>query len=109
MLKYFIVFIIIIASCACSIDRKVSRKFDGEGRDMLIKEFGEPTKIIMLENGNTRFIYIKESFIRETEIGTGGFTMDPRISPAYIKVETYRFEINDEGFILDSSYEKKQR
>lgn len=109
MVKYFLLFFVILVFCSCNVDQKISRRFDGEGRELLLREFGEPTKIIKLDNGNERFIYIKETYIRETEIGTGGFTMDPRISASFIKEETYRFEINQNGTIVDSSYEKKQK
>lgn len=109
MVKYFLFFLMIFALASCSIDRKISRKFDGEGRELLLSRFGEPTKIITLDNGNERFIYIKETYIHETEIGTGGFTADPRISPSFVKEETYRFEVDPSGTIVNSSYEKRHK
>lgn len=109
MIKYILFFILITGLLACSVERKLARNFEGEGREKLFQEFGEPFKIVNLENGNQRFIYIKESFIKETEIGTGRFTMDTRMSPSFIKEETYKFDIDKNGFILETYYEKKKK
>ena len=94
---------------SCSIQQKIDRKYEGKGRELVLQEYGEPQKIIELENGNQLFIYIKETFIRETEIGTGYFTLDKRVSPSFIKEETYRFLIDKQGIVSDAVYEKRTK
>ena len=109
MVKKIISLLILIGLLSCSVQKKIERSFEGKGRETLIKEFGEPQKIVPLEDGNQLFIYIKETFVRETEIGTGSFTLDKRISPSFIKEETYRFTIDKEGLITKVSYEKREK
>jgi hypothetical protein len=92
---------------ACSVGKKMERNFLGQGREYLLQEKGEPTKIIELDNSRERFIYIEEEEIRETTIGTGKATLDPKISPGFTKIEIYRFEINEQGIIVDTGYEKR--
>ncbi|MFA9388987.1 MAG: hypothetical protein ACERKD_04240 [Prolixibacteraceae bacterium] len=87
----------------------MERSFEGEGREMVIQAFGEPMKIVNMDNGNQLFIYVKETFIHETEIGTGSFTLDKRMSPSFIKEETYRFLIDKQGVVTQVNYEKKQK
>jgi hypothetical protein len=94
---------------ACGPARKISKQYEGNGRDMLFADFGEPQRVLELENGNEMFIYIKETAVRETEIGTGSFTLDPRVSPSFIKEEIFRFEIDKDGVVVDTQYEKRQR
>ena len=109
MVKNILILLIIIAFAGCSMSKKIERKFDGEGRDLLISEFGEPQSIVELKDGSQLFIYVKETYIRETEIGTGQFTLDKRISPGFVKQETFKFIIDSNGVINSSSYEKSQK
>jgi len=107
MVKIVLNILVVILLVGCSVHNKISRKYERNGREVVLSEFGEPHKIIEMKDGNQLFIYVKESFIRETEIGTGGFTMDKRISPAFIKEETYRFLIDANGVVSKATYEKK--
>lgn len=109
MLRNGLIVLFVFMLAGCSMEKKLSRKYEGEGRELLIREFGEPDKVVDMKNGIQRFIYIEESYIRETEIGTGSFTLDPRISPGFTKEETYRFDINGQGMIVKTSYEKRQK
>jgi hypothetical protein len=98
-----------IALASCSVQKKIEHKYNGNGRDLLLSDFGEPRKIIDLEDGNQLFLYVKETFVREAEIGTGRFTLDKRVSPSFIKEEIYRFVVDSDGIILLSEYEKRQK
>ncbi len=108
-MRMFTFFAILFILSACSVNRKISRQYEGQGRETLLSEFGEPSRVLELENGNVMFIYIKETVIKETEIGTGSFTLDPRVSPSFIKEEIYRFEIDEQGVIVDTQYEKRHQ
>jgi len=107
MYRIIISVILLAFLVACSVSKKVERNYLGQGREYLLQEKGEPTKIIDLKNDNERFIYIEEEEIRETTIGTGKATLDPKVSPGFTKIEIYRFEINEEGIIVDTGYEKR--
>lgn len=109
MVKYILTLLVFIGLLSCSVQKKVERNFEGKGREMVIKYFGEPQKIIPLEDGQQQFVYVKETFIRETEIGTGSFTLDKRMSPSFIKEETYKFTIDKQGIVTETFYEKKQK
>lgn len=109
MLKNFIFFIFLFSLMACSPSKKISRNYLGEGREVLFEEFGEPQKVLELKNGHQQFIYVKEQYIHETNIGIGRTTLDPRVSPGFIKEETFRFELDGEGIIVGTDYEKKQK
>ena len=107
MLRNVFVFLLLGLLLSCSVQKKLTRKYEGEGRELLLSNFGEPSKIVDLGNGFQRFIYVKEKYIHETEFSTGRTTLDPRISPGYIKEETYRFDVNLQGIVVSSSYEKR--
>jgi hypothetical protein len=109
LVKNVFLIALLVALSACSVSRKMERRYTGSTRDVLLKEMGEPNRIVKLEAGKELFIYEKEKFIRETEIGTGKPTLDPRMSPAFTRVETYRFTIDSKGVILSTDYEKSYR
>ena len=98
------VFCLVLLSC--SPQAKLSKKYDGKGRERLLQTMGEPQQVLEMKNGNQLFVYRKETAVRETEIGTGRFTLDPRISPGFLKIEEYRFEVDSNGIINNSTYEK---
>ncbi|HKM92220.1 MAG TPA: hypothetical protein VJY41_01075 [Prolixibacteraceae bacterium] len=102
-------FLLIVLLMSCNVEKQIERKYEGEGREMVLHDFGEPQKVVDMGNGIERFIYIKETYIRETEIGIGKGTLDPRISPAFIKEETWRFDIDAKGQVVGSNYEKRQK
>jgi hypothetical protein len=95
-----------LALLSCSPQAKLSKKYDGQGREKLLQTMGEPQQVVKMKNGNQLFVYRKETAVRETEIGTGDFTLDPRISPGFLKIEEYRFEVDSTGIIKNSTYEK---
>ena len=109
MVKYFISLLVLTSLLSCSVQKKIERSFEGKGREALIKEFGEPQKIVPLEDGKQLFIYVKETYVRETEISTGSFTLDKRMSPSFVKEETYKFTIDEQGFVTKASYEKREK
>lgn len=109
MTKYFLVLVLFTLFSSCSVQQKIERKYEGEGRESVLKTFGEPQKIIILEGGKQIFVYVKETFVRETEIGTGDFTLDKRVSPSFTKEETYRFLIDQQGIVQNVQYEKKTK
>jgi outer membrane protein assembly factor BamE (lipoprotein component of BamABCDE complex) len=109
MVKYFLSLVMILLFSSCSIQQKVERQFEGEGREEVLKAFGEPQKVVNLDGGKQQFVYVKETFIRETEISTGDFTLDKRVSPSFVKEETYRFVIDQLGIVRDVFYEKKTK
>jgi hypothetical protein len=92
---------------SCSQQKVLVRKYEGEGREKLLREMGEPNRIISQTDGKQWFIYRKETAIRETVIGTGSYTPDPRISPGFLRIETYRFLIDQNGAIEKVNYEKQ--
>jgi hypothetical protein len=109
MIKQLIFLVLVSILMACSVQKKLDRKYLGAGREQLIADFGEPLKVVDLGKGIERFIYVKESYVRETEIGTGRGTLDPRISPSFIKEETWRFDIDSNGIIIGNTYEKRHK
>lgn len=109
MVKYLLSLLVLTGLLSCSVQKKIERSFEGEGRELLMKEFGEPQQIIPMKNGEQVFVYVKETFVRETEIGTGAFTLDQRVSPSFVKEETYRFTIDKQGIVTKVSYEKRMK
>ncbi len=107
MKTILIFFSLFFVFAACSVSQKVSSKYKGKGVEILYKELGSPKSVTEMDNGNKLFVYEKETIVRSTEISTGRGTLDPRISPAYSKVETFLFEVNSEGLIIDTGYEKR--
>jgi hypothetical protein len=107
MLKICLILFVLLASISCSMTEKLSRSYNGKGVEVLYKEMGNPNKIIENDNGNKTYIYIKETFVRQTEISTGRFNLDKRMSPSFIKVELFHFEVNKDGIIQHSEYEKQ--
>jgi hypothetical protein len=107
MVKYLISCLIIVLMMACSVSGKLSRKYEGKGVEMLYRDLGQPKNITVLDNGNKLFVYEKETFVRETEIGTGRLALDKRISPSFIKVELSRFEVDSKGIVVRTEYEKR--
>ena len=102
---YFVLLIVFMASC--SVQSKLSRSFKGEGREKLIMEFGSPDSIIKRDDESEIYVYVTETRIRATEINTGSFTLDKRMSPSMIKVERKLFYISEDGIILACQYEKE--
>jgi hypothetical protein len=86
---------------------KLSRKYEGKGIEVLYREFGAPKSTTVLENGNKLYVFEKETYVKETQIGTGRGTLDPRVSPSFVKVEVSRFEVDNKGIIIRTEYEKK--
>jgi hypothetical protein len=107
MVKKLIIIFVLALMVSCSMTSKLSNKYVGRGVELLYKELGYPKTVSEMSNGNKLFEYEKETFIRQTEIGTGRGTLDPRISPSFSKVETYWFEVNKEGIIVHTNYEKR--
>lgn len=92
---------------SCTLSQQVSNKYLGKGAEILYSDFGEPMKVLKTEEGNRVFVYQKETYVKETTIGTGRGTLDERISPGFIKIETYKFTLDKEGIIIDTDYEKE--
>jgi len=109
MVKQIFFLLLLLVLMACSVQKKLEQKYLGFGREHVIADFGEPLKVVDLGKGIERFIYVKESYVRETEIGTGRGTLDPRISPSFIKEETWRFDIDSNGIIIGNTYEKRHK
>jgi hypothetical protein len=107
MVKRLALIFVVVMMVACSVTSKLSHKYVGKGVELLYKEMGTPKSISKLANGNSLYAFEKETFVRSTEIGTGRGTLDPRISPSFAKVETFLFEVNNEGIIVDTEYEKR--
>lgn len=95
------------ALSACSPQAKLKRNFIGERISEVSTEYGAPVQKIELENGNQLLIYKKETPVKPTVIDSGQHTLDPRISPGYNKIEWFKFELNREGIIVRTSYEKE--
>jgi hypothetical protein len=103
----FILMIGLFVLCAgCSPNRQLAKKYEGKGREQLVQNFGEPTRIQKNDLNQDVFEYIKETIVRETTIGTGRATLDPRISPGFVKVEIRRFIIDSKGIVIKAEYEK---
>ena len=107
MVKYLVAIIVVLLLVSCGISSRLSRKYDGKGLEILYGEMGKPKTITNLDDGNRLFVFEKSTFIKETNIGTGSFALDPRVSPSFIKIETYKFIIDGKGIVVNSSYEKK--
>jgi hypothetical protein len=107
MVKYLLSGLILVLLIACSVSGNLSRKYEGKGVENLYRDLGEPKSTVALENGNRLFVYEKDIFIKETEIGTGRGTLDKRVSPSFMKVEISRFEVNNKGIVVRTEYEKK--
>lgn len=107
MVKYLISGLIFVLMLACSVSGNLSRKYEGKGVELLYRELGEPKSTIDLKNGNKLFVYEKETFVKQTEIGMGRGTLDPRISPSFMKIEVSRFEVDNKGIVVKTEYEKR--
>ena len=107
MVKYLISGLILVLMLACSVSGQLSRKYEGKGVEILYGELGQPKKTLTLDNGNRLFIYEKETFVKETAIGTGRMNLDPRVSPSFMKIEISRFEVDNKGIVVRTEYEKR--
>jgi hypothetical protein len=107
MVKKLVLFFVAAFFVSCSVTTNLSQKYVGRGVEVLYKEKGTPSTVAKLDNGNKLFTYVKETIVRETEISTGRGTLDPRISPSFIKIETYCFEVNANGIIVQTDYKKR--
>jgi len=105
--KLTLLFVLFLMLGSCSMQRKLSREYIGAGVEKLYKDFGTPKTVTEVENKNKILVFEKEKFVRETVIGTGRATLDPRISPGYTKVEVFRFEIDPQGIVVWTDYQKK--
>lgn len=109
MIKKVFIVLVAFALASCSVQRKLDRNLTGMGREVLLSQLGEPMRIVDLEEGSQMFIYVKETYVRATEIGQGKASLDPRISPGFVKEETFKFLIDADGIIQKSFYEKEQK
>ena len=107
MVKYLLSGLFLVVVLACSISGQLTRKYEGKGVELLYRDLGNPQKTLNLDNGNRLFVYEKETYVRQTEIGTGCGTLDPRVSPSFIKIETSRFEVDGKGIVVRTEYEKR--
>ena len=107
MVKYLLSGLFLVVVLACSISGQLTRKYEGKGVELLYRDLGNPQKTLNLDNGNRLFVYEKETYVRQTEIGTGRGTLDPRVSPSFIKIETSRFEVDGKGIVVRTEYEKR--
>jgi hypothetical protein len=107
MAKKLIIFFLAALLVSCSMNTGLSRKYEGKGVEVLYKELGSPKLVRDLGDGTKLFEYEKETFVKETEFGTGRGTLDPKISPAFIKVETYWFKVDKNGIIVQADYKKR--
>lgn len=105
--KILLLLIVVVIFGSCTVKQKLSQKYVGVGVERLYKDFGASVKTTEIENKNKIIVFEKETFVKETIIGTGRTTLDPRISPAYTKVEVYRFEVDPQGIVVWTDYEKK--
>lgn len=105
MKKLLFVFFV-LSLFGCSMQQQLSGKYEGKGVEVLYSQMGEPKMKEAMGNGNTLFIYEKETLVKQTTIGTGRMTYDQRVSPSFIKVERYIFEVDNQGIIVKSNYKK---
>lgn len=106
-MKKLLLGILIFVFFGCSVQRSLSEKHVGKGVELLYTYYGEPKRSEVLRNGNRLFVYEKETLVKQTVIGTGRMTLDQRISPSFIKVEVFKFEIDNQGIVVKAIYEKK--
>jgi len=107
MVKNLLSILLFVLVMGCSVSSNLSKKYEGKGVELLYRDYGEPKETLNLENGNRLFVYEKETFVRQTEIGMGRGTLDPRISPSFIKVEISKFEVDNKGIIIRTEYKKQ--
>lgn len=106
MNKFILVNVLFLLIIGCSPSRQLARQYEGQGREKVIEAYGEPVRIFKNDLNLEVFEYIKETIVRETTIGTGRATLDPRISPGFVKVEIRRFTIDNKGIVLKTEYER---
>jgi len=107
MVKKLILFFVIALMVSCSMNANLSRKYEGKGVEVLYKELGSPKSVRDLGDGTKLFEYEKETFVKETTFGTGRGTLDPKISPSFVKVETYWFKVDNNGIVVQTDYQKR--
>jgi hypothetical protein len=107
MAKRVLFFIVMAFMVSCTASQRLAGQYEGKGAEVLFRDFGEPEEVLKTDDGNRIFVYKKETLVRETTIGTGRGTLDERVSPAIMKIETYKFVLDNEGFIVDTVYEKE--
>jgi hypothetical protein len=107
MQKFVIILLIVLTGISCSPQKKLARKFNGEGREVLIKQFGEPHREARFDDGKTLVVFRKEQVIRPTTVSTGRFTPDPMVSPGYLKIEEKHFILDEKGIVIQSLLKKE--
>lgn len=98
---------VLVLGVACSPQKQLTRKYTGEGVEVLYKTFGEPHREESLAEGNKLLVFRKEEVVRPTPVGTGRYTADPMISPGFLKVEERHFVVNEKGVIISAHYKKE--
>lgn len=91
---------------ACSMQAKLNRHYTGETIESATQEFKDiPSSKIPLNNGNTKVIFTKESFLGATTINQGSATLDPITTPPVKKTEQFIFTVDTAGVIIETDYD----
>ncbi len=107
MIRTIFLLFLVTALMACSPQKKLAKKYLGEGREVLVTALGEPQREERLENGNVLMVYRKETVIKPTSVNTGRFTLDPMVSPGYLKVKESSFVLNPKGIVIETNFKEE--
>lgn len=90
---------------SCSIESKLSSRYQGKSEGYLIENMGKPVTVYKADKGKKVDVYEKKTVLRTTPISTGGFKYDRFDSPKATKIETFKFSINSSGIVEKVEYD----
>jgi hypothetical protein len=96
---------VLIFLISCSMQNKLVRMYKGKNESYVISKLGQPTRIENLNDGKKIAVYEKRTVLSPVPINTGQFRYDQLDSPKSTKIETYKFEMNQSGFVENVMYE----
>ena len=101
----FLILILVIGLCGCSVENKLNRKYHGMSKEELVLEMGRPTRVESASGGGTVNIYEKTKILKATPINTGQIQYDKYEISQSVKIEIFKFYFNSAGTIEDVKYE----
>lgn len=102
--KGVIISALVVLMAACSIEKKLNRRYLGKSFTEVVEVMGAPTSIDNRVGGGTFRSYVKKIMLRETPINTGAFRYDKFDSPKALKTEITEFTVNPAGKVTAIKY-----
>ncbi|HBL77292.1 MAG: hypothetical protein A2W90_22025 [Bacteroidetes bacterium GWF2_42_66] len=105
IIRYTIVYLILVASLSCSMQSKFTRQFKGMSKTELDEYFGQKGVIVPLSSDKKYVAYTQTKILRSTAINKGVTTLDPMVSPSVEKRQKFIFYLDSEDKVSECKYD----